>query len=77
MNLCMKQNQNMENRLVVATGERAVGEGRAGSLGLAGANWCIRNGLKKSPAVWYRELYSVSCDKPYLIYICIHTHTHN
>ena len=44
MNLSMKQSQNMENRLVVATGDRAVGEGWAGSLGLAGANWCIRNG---------------------------------
>ena len=40
-----KKIMDMENRLVVAKGERE-GVGWIGSLGLIDANYCLRNGLE-------------------------------
>ena len=45
-----KKIMDLDNRLVVATGE-GEGMGCFGSLGLIGANYCLWNGLTMRPVV--------------------------
>ena len=70
----------------------AKGEGEWGRDVLGVWNWQMqtivyRMDKQQGPIVWYRELYSISCDKPNgkeyekeCMYVCIHryihTHTH-
>ena len=65
MDLSVKQKQTHRHREQTCGCQGGGGEReREREFGLVDANHEIQNEKQQGPTVWYRELYSISCDKP-------------